>query len=290
MKILWMFLTLVGLNITLNASSHGPLFIQESGQCHKIQFDHIVTTTKPDEHGYKDCNHLYIIDPLSKMSILQESSIPLNDFTADSVSPPQRSNKDLYFESNLSLCDTFDYNTSIYSTTEDVRHINNYIVSIESTKYFYGAGAAHGHTTIHHYVYDREYGMRLNWKDLFKDEMIEKYILNRVINELASKEYLEFTRTRGKNSFVFALHNIDHDTVLMNFKKNGNFSILKEGLLVQYNQYEIGPYSLGAPSLIIPPDILKEYMYEEVYKMCFSNKNNVKLLKKCDFNAQLNSF
>ena len=231
--------------------------------------------------GYYDCNHIYAIDPVSKLNILHRPDFMMNDFITDSIQILPLPNEGVVMESNLSLCGEGGMKMGVSSQRENIEFINNDIVSIESNSYFYGAGAAHGHNKVYHFIYGRENGMKLGWDDLFKDKSIEKYILDRVMKELVSEIYLEFVRN-DDNRLVQKVHAIGFKTVLMNFKKSGYFTILNEGLKVQYNENEIASYAAGEPSLIVPKKILKKYMYPKIYDMCFSDKSRIKIIEACE--------
>jgi hypothetical protein len=100
--------------------------------------------------------------------------------------------------------------------------------------------------------------MEVNWKDLFgKNDAFELYVLKRVVDEIASKEFIEYFKTSEQ---------------LLNFKKPGYFAIIDEGLLIQYGKYEITPGASGLPSLIVPKVVLKQYMSREMYGKCFLTK------------------
>ena len=279
MRVLLLTIIFIGWLVNIHACDKTDISIEENGHRKNIKFNHIVYTTHPDKEGYHDCNHIYAIDPMSKLNILHRSDFMMNDFITDSIQLPQLPNDNIVMESNLSLCRSYKEKMSVSNQTETIEFINDAIVSIESNNYFFGYGAAHGHNKVQHYVYERKYGMKLGWDDLFKDKQIEKYILDRVVKELASKGYLELI-SKKSYSYIRKFHKLDPETALMNFKKSGYFSIVNEGLKIQYNAYEIAPYAAGAPSLIVPKKILKDFMSKKVYNMCFSNKSRVKIIKE----------
>ncbi len=279
MRTLFLTIIFIGWAINIYACDNANITIEENGHRKNIKFNHIVYTTHADQDGYYDCHHIYTIDPMSKLKILHRSDFMMNNFMMDSMQLPQLSNDNIVMESNLSLCRGYEPNMSVYSKRENIEFINNDIVCIETNNYFYGAGAAHGHSRVEHFIYERKNGMKLGWDDLFKDKRIEKYILDRVVNELASREYLK-NISKNNYSFIREFYGIDPKTVLMNFKESGYFTIVNEGLKVQYNAYDIAPYVAGQPSLIVPKKILKDYMSKKVYDMCFSNKSRIKIIKE----------
>ncbi len=128
-------------------------------------------------------------------------------------------------------------------------------------QYEYGAGAAHGNSQISHYMYDRKYGMEFDWESLFgQDEVFDKYVFNRVVNEIADEDFITYVKSSNQ---------------LLNFRNSGYFAITNEGLLIQYGKYEITPGSSGLPSLVVPKEVLKEYMTKEAYEKCFIPQTNM---------------
>ncbi len=267
--------------VNIYARSNADVGIKENGSCKNIKFNHIAYTTHPNKEGYYDCHNIYTIDPLSKLNILHNSDFMMNDFLTDSAVLPELSNPSIVRESNLSICQGYNWKMSVYSRQEKIEFINTDIVSIEQNNYFFAAGTLHGHSKVEHFIYERNHGMKLGWDELFKDKRIEKYILDRVKKELASSGYMGLKNNNIKK-FIQSSFNIDSHNVLMNFKKSGYFAIVKEGLKVQYNEYEITSYVDGAPSLIVPKKVLKDYMSEKIYNMCFVDKYTVEIVDRCE--------
>lgn len=164
-------------------------------------------------------------------------------------------------ETNLTNCDMQDVHISESLYKEKVIYLNENIVTIEVYQYKYGAGALHGNRSLTYSIYDREYGMKLDWDSLFgKYGEFDKYIIKRVIDEIASTSFI--------SSF-------NAENALNNFRLPGHFAIIDEGLLIRYGKYEITPGSGGLPFLIIPREDLKQYMAPQMYKICFASKNTI---------------
>ena len=47
------------------------------------------------------------------------------------------------------------------------------------------------------------------------------------------------------------------------FKLSDNFYLGKQGLILQYGEYEIGPFAVGLPRLVIPYDQLQQIIKPE---------------------------
>jgi len=206
-----------------------------------------------EEYG-KTCEDYSYITPMERLKLIKHADFMLGDILSESLSISSVAPEYLV-DTNLTECKIADMDVSKYTYKEDIEYLGENIVTLEVFQYEYGAGAAHGNGNISHYVYDREFGMEVNWKELFgKNDAFELYILNRVVKELASEEFISYFKT---------------SELLLNFMEPGYFAITDEGLLIQYGKYEITPGASGLPSLVVPKAVLKQYMSQEMYAKCF---------------------
>ena len=202
----------------------------------------------------KSCEDYSYITPRERLKFIKHPDFMLGDILSESLSISTVESEYLV-DTNLTECKIDGINVSEYTYREDLEYLGENIVTLEVFQYAYGAGEAHGNGHVSHYVYDREYGMEVRWKDLFgNNEAFERYVLNRVVNELASEEFIR---------------NFNTSTLLLNFMQQGYFAITDEGLLIQYGKYEITPGASGLPSLGVPKKVLKQYMSREIYGKCF---------------------
>jgi len=206
-----------------------------------------------EDYG-KSCEEYSYITPEERLKFIKHSDFMLGDILSESLSV-SAVEPEFLVDTNLTECKIEGIDISEYTYREDLEYLGENIVTLEVFQYEYGADAAHGNGHISHYIYDREYGMEVNWKDLFgKNEAFELYVLNRVVKELASEEFINYFKT---------------SELLLNFMKLGYFAITDDGLLIQYGKYEITPGASGLPSLVVPKEILKQYMSREMYGKCF---------------------
>ena len=206
-----------------------------------------------EEYG-KSCEEYSYITPQERLKFIKHPDFMLGDLLSESLSI---SNVDpsYFVDTNLTECKVEGIDMSEYTYREDLEYLGENIVTLAVYQYAYGAGAAHGNGHISHYMYDREYGMKINWKDLFgKNDAFELYVLKRVAKELASEDFISYFKASKQ---------------LLNFMKTGYFAITDEGLLIQYGKYEIAPGVSGLPSLVVPKAVLKQYMSQEMYGKCF---------------------
>jgi len=213
------------------------------------------------KEGYgKSCESYSYITPIERFKLLKKKNFMLGDMLSESLSISHVESEYL-LDSNLTECDISGMDVSEYTYKEDLEYLGENIVTIEVLQYVYGTGAAHGNGHVSHYVYDREYGMEINWEDLFgEDDAFALYVLKRVVKELASEEFISSFQTKEK---------------LLNFMDPGYFAITEGGLLIQFGKYEIAPGASGLPSLTVPKKVLKKYMSEEMYQKCFLTKEQI---------------
>lgn len=210
------------------------------------------TDTKKEDG--KSCEEYSYITPTQRFKLLKQNDFMMGDILSDSLSIPQVDPEQVV-ETNLTECDTRNIHVSEYKYKESLEYLSDNIVTIEVVQYAYGAGAAHGNEHISRYMYDRKYGMKLDWKSLFgSSEAFDLYVLKRVAKEIADEEFIGYFKTTDQ---------------LLNFRKAGYFAITDEGLVIQYGKYEITPGASGLPSLTVPKEVLKKYMNREMYAKCF---------------------
>ena len=210
-----------------------------------------------EEYG-KSCEEYSYIPSVQRLKLLKQNNFLLGDILSDTLSISSLNPDDLV-ETDLTECNDQDIDVSEYTYREKLSYINKNIVTIEVSQYQYGAGAAHGNSHISHYMYDREYGMKLDWENLFgQNEAFDKYVLQRVIQEIADEDFIT---------------NFKASEQLFNFRVPGYFAISDKGLLIQYGKYEITPGASGLPSIMVSKEVLEQYMTKEMYDKCFISKN-----------------
>lgn len=129
----------------------------------------------------------------------------------------------------------------------DLIDTTNRLFSIQIVGYNMQYGAAHPSTTISCLNFDLQTGNKIKMNDI----LISGY--ERKISSIVKKKlFKEF----GSEGWEFSL--------------TKNISIHKNGLSFNYNQYEIGTYAMGAPSVFVKwseiKDLLKENPYVDIQK------------------------
>lgn len=244
------------------SGGNNSIFIKDHNSCIKIDVTKIVRIADTGEEYGKSCDEYMFIDQENRLKILKNKLIH-NDFISEAFNAP----RDNRTSRNVTECIVVGPEISTSAYQESIEYISDNLVSIKVFSWNYGAGAAHGNENTSHYVYQRESGKRLTWDDLFgKNQQFNNYLLERVIKEIANKDFLKIPETQN---------------ALKNFSHIGYFTIIDEGLMIQYGKYDIAPGSDGSPSLIVPKGILKEFMNKNIYEFCFSNRNHVEQVKFC---------
>ena len=121
--------------------------------------------------------------------------------------------------------------------------IHTGILSYTVTKYAY-LGGAHGMTSITALNFDLDNGSLITEKGFFKDGYEER------LSSLLSLHLPEALQEPGDTAMLFT----------RDIRPNGNFRVSETGVTYIYNQYEIGPYVLGAVEVTIPWSELKDLL------------------------------
>jgi hypothetical protein len=137
---------------------------------------------------------------------------------------------------------------------------NEYLLCMSVSAYSYSYGAAHGSSGIVNHNFDLKTGKDLQLNDLLKEGYKKE------LKRLGEKIFL---KTNGSEGWDFRPGKGD-------FFLPDNFSITKKGLLFTYGQYEIGPYAVGSPQVLIRYDQLLKFIPEDSYLTPFVQTDQVK--------------
>lgn len=114
-------------------------------------------------------------------------------------------------------------------------------VVLNSSNYL---GGAHGSSSQTYYNFDLDTKKQVPLKDIIEPNKLK------ALDEKAYEAFKKWV----VDSDVAA--NIEEYEQVWKFKLSDNFNIDKKGLVLQYSEYEIGPYIVGLPRLVIPYDQL----------------------------------
>lgn len=157
-----------------------------------------------------------------------------------------------YRKVNLSLLQDSTYGISSASanwsdyTTGAVSGFYDDILSYTVTKYTY-TGGAHGTTFVKALNLDMKTGEAVTEEDMFKAGYTDR------LSELLTGRLPESLENPADTSMLFE----------KNIRPNGNFTISDSGVTYIYNQYEIGPYVLGAVNVTVPWSELKDLLRKD---------------------------
>lgn len=145
--------------------------------------------------------------------------------------------EDSLFSSPAAMLNWSDWTQGAVSGT----HGN--ILSYTVTKYTY-TGGAHGMTSETTLNFDTDNGSLIGETELFQDGYEER------LSSLLSLHLPEALQEPGDTAMLFT----------RDIRPNGNFRVSEAGITYIYNQYEIGPYVLGAVEVTVPWEELKELL------------------------------
>jgi hypothetical protein len=140
-------------------------------------------------------------------------------------------------------------NPFVANVTFDVKENENNILSIYTIYYQY-SGGAHGYNNDITYNIDLSDGKLIELKDLFKENIDYKVIINEKIN----KQIDEIINEYGESTPIYEFKGI---------KDNQQFYLQDNNLVVYFELYEIAPYAAGIPKFEIPLKELKDVLNEK---------------------------
>jgi hypothetical protein len=120
----------------------------------------------------------------------------------------------------------------------------NRLLQLQTEEYRYMAGA-HGTGCYSTYLFNLQTGKGYSRNDIFKSEANEN-IRNLIRDELY--QYWEEDL------------NYDIDAV---WTEETNFAVTSQGIMILYNDYELGYYALGRPKITIPYDKIFPYLRQD---------------------------
>lgn len=129
-----------------------------------------------------------------------------------------------------------------YNMNFDVLENNDNSLSILLNTDIY-TGGAHPLNEISILTFDPETGKKVVISDILKNK--------KDLKSLIVKEF------RRKRNFSNSVDLTDEGFYSNEWPLPKNFALLKQGLYIVYNAYEIGPYVLGSTELLIPFDAIK---------------------------------
>ena len=134
-----------------------------------------------------------------------------------------------------------DYSCTLFDST-------NRLLSIGVGSSYMAYMAAHPGGSLSILNFDLESGSTIGLREV----LIEDYL-----KPLKGIVHKKFVKKNGKEGWDFSNAN--------NFKLAENVSIQRKGLVSMYNSYEIGPYAMGAPNVLITWEELKDLRKENPY-------------------------
>lgn len=121
-------------------------------------------------------------------------------------------------------------------------------VVLNSSSYL---GGAHGSAAQHYYNFDLKNQQQVELDDLLRPK--QKAALEKLAHD-AFKTWVTDSKLAT---------NVDDYEQAWKFKLTDNFLLGEQGLILQYGEYEIGPYVVGLPRLVIPYAQLQDVLKKE---------------------------
>ena len=147
--------------------------------------------------------------------------------------------------------DTLDYDgefedfwKNLYSVEFNIDSFSEKIVSIKFERYWHYIGAVHGYSSVRTFNYDPETAQVIQLKGIFAEgtdylNQISAYAIKDLFDQYEKAGYV---RLEGAVKEGAAPKNENFD----------NFGLGKDSLIIYFDDYEVGSYSVGRRSVSIP--------------------------------------
>jgi uncharacterized protein len=153
-----------------------------------------------------------------------------------------------------------------YDSEYSILSVSPKLISVDVTGGFYAHGTPHGHyisTTVNWLL--RE-GREMQADDVFdKTKPWQEVVLKYCLEDLSKHE--GYWGNSKKSDVIIKLGDMPLNTythVIFNLGdmplNTIRWAFQKEGLRIQFNPYEVAPYVYGAPNVLIPWDMLRQYL------------------------------
>ncbi len=122
------------------------------------------------------------------------------------------------------------------------------LLSLSFDTYLY-TGGAHGNSTVTYLNLNPDTGEKYTLQDFFR-EPFEKVLNNQVRKAFMRQKGLDSSEKLADHGFWFEDDNYYTE----------NLTLLKDSVLLYYNQYEVAPYAYGPTRITVPLDSLEDIL------------------------------
>lgn len=138
-----------------------------------------------------------------------------------------------------------DFWKNSYNVEFHIDSFSENIISIKFERYWYYIGAVHGYSSVRTFNYDPEEGRVIQLKDIFTEgsdylDQISEYVIRELIEQYKKEEHAIVLEEAVKDGASPKEENFD------------SFSLSEDSLIIYFDDYEVGSYSVGLRVVAIP--------------------------------------
>ncbi len=139
-----------------------------------------------------------------------------------------------------------DFWKNMYEITFNINSFSEEIVSIKFERYWYFIGTVHGYSSVRAFNYYPETGQVIQLKDVFTEgtdylSQISEYVIKDLFDQYEKAEY-----------DVKALDAAVKEGAAPKEENFNNFGLSRDSLVIYFDEYEVGSYSVGPRVVSIP--------------------------------------
>lgn len=189
--------------------------------------------------------------PVITSGIPKKAKDKINEVLKTDISSMVQNEEKELIEASRTLKDIPAYSSlsfvSEYKETHDFLFAP--FINFKFENYAY-TGGAHGGTRVQTYVFNAKDGSQIFLNNILKENSLP---------QLGEKIFI----TLKEKDSNFPDYLFIEEGLSPNISNFQNFEILKEGIRFTFGDYQIGPYALGRPEVVIPFSLLQDILKED---------------------------
>jgi hypothetical protein len=232
------------------------LYFENKSKLSELVYETKKVSIGSDKEGYK----IEAEYPIIKSGIPDKSKAKINSLIENSINTSINQSKTDFIELSKDLAELKSAATLTYfgkfTITNDFTKLPYINIRVD-TNYF--TGGAHGINTVDTFVFDALTGERVELSNIFNQGYLK------ILSKLSLSELKNIDPKL--ETYIFA----EDGTAPLeaNFK---SFALVSDGLHIVFGDYQVGPYVIGRPDIVIPYTKLDTELKLEIKKILENNK------------------
>jgi Protein of unknown function (DUF3298)/Deacetylase PdaC len=232
------------------------LYLENKAKLGELVFETKKLSIGSDKDGYK----IEAEYPVIKSGIPEKSKAKINSQIENYINTSINQSKTDFIELAKDLVELRSAATLTYFgkfvVTNDFTKLPYINIQFDTNYY---SGGAHGINTVDTFVFDAHSGERLEFSQIFNTDYLK----------LLSKLSLAELKVKDPKLEIYTFAEDGTAPIEANFK---SFTLEPDGLRIIFGDYQVGPYVIGRPEIVIKYSDLSSVLKPEINKILEKNK------------------